>query len=51
MIQTQEYRKKPHFGPNLGLLGPNLSHQLFLKSHIIPVYHPMQFKGKLVNQT
>ena len=25
MIQTQENDKKPHFGPDIGPLGPNLS--------------------------
>ena len=29
MIQTQENGKKPHFGPNLGPLGPNLGRQVF----------------------
>ena len=32
MIQTQENSKKPHFGPNLGPLGPNSCHQIFLKN-------------------
>ena len=29
MIQTQENGKKPYFGPDLGPLGPNSSHQKF----------------------
>ena len=29
MIQTQENDKKPHFGPDLGPLGPNSGHQCF----------------------
>ena len=29
MLQTQENSKKPHFGPDLGPLGPNLGHKSF----------------------
>ena len=29
MLQTQENCGKPHFGPNLGFLGPNMARQLF----------------------
>ena len=29
MIQTQENGEKPHFGPGLGPLGPNLARQIF----------------------
>ena len=29
MIQTQENGKKPHFGPDLGPLGPNSGRQFF----------------------
>ena len=29
MIQTQENGKKPHFGPDLGSLDPNLGHHFF----------------------
>ena len=29
MIQIQENNKKPHFGPDLGLLGINLGHKIF----------------------
>ena len=29
MIQTQENGEKKHFGPDLGLLDPNSSHQIF----------------------
>ena len=28
-IQTQENGEKPHFGPDLGSLGPNSGHQIF----------------------
>ena len=31
MIQTQENGKKPHFGPHLGLMGPNLHCQIFFQ--------------------
>ena len=30
IIQTQENGNKPHFGPNLSPLVPNLGHQIFL---------------------
>ena len=44
MIQTKKKkRQKPHFGPGLGLLDPNLAHNFFffffkagLVSHYIP---------------
>ena len=29
MIQTQENGKKPHFGPDLGLFGPNSGSKFF----------------------
>ena len=29
MIQTQENGKKPHFGPDLGPLGPHLGRQIW----------------------
>ena len=55
MIQTQPNGEKPHFGPDLGPLCPYLGHQdFFVKlvlTNIVPSYHPMQFKGKLMNQT
>ena len=31
MIQTQQNGKKPHFGPDLGLLCPNSGRQIFLQ--------------------
>ena len=31
MIQTQENREKPHFGPNLGPLSPNSSRHIFFQ--------------------
>ena len=30
LIKQEENTGKPHFGPNLGLLGPNLGHKFFL---------------------
>ena len=41
MIQTQENVKKPHFGPDLGPLGPNSDRQFFFKNLGSPVtrYH------------
>ena len=30
MIQTKKKRQKPHFGPGLGLLDPNLAHNFFI---------------------
>ena len=30
MTQTQENGKKPHFGPDLGLFGPNAGRKIFL---------------------
>ena len=38
MIQTQENVKKPHFGPNLVPLDPDLGHQISLfKKLVAPV--------------
>ena len=41
MIQTQESGEKPHFGPNLGSLGPNSGPQFFFKNLPLSVtrYH------------
>ena len=35
MIQTQENGKKPHFGPDLGLLGPNSGRQFFFLKNLL----------------
>ena len=59
MKQTGENGKKPNFGPDFGLLGPNLGPKPFLwvlpllvlVLVIVPSYHSMQLKGKLMNQT
>ena len=38
MIQIQENGKKPHFGPNLGPLDPDLGHEISLfKNLVAPV--------------
>ena len=50
MIQTQENGEKPHFGPDLDPLSSN-SKTKTSSSDIVPIYHPMKFKEKLVNQT
>ena len=31
IIRTQENGEKPHFGPDLGLLGPNFGCQIFFQ--------------------
>ena len=35
MIQTQENCEKPHFGPDLGRLGPNLGRQFLSWSAVM----------------
>ena len=48
---------KPYFGPDLGLLGPNLGHKFFLRFQpnqmldIIPSRNPVQYHGKLMTLT
>ena len=56
--QTWENGKKSNFEPDFGLFDSNLGPQIFYgKFHlcwyldIVPKYHPMQFKQKLMNQT
>ena len=58
MIQTQENRKKSHFGPDLDPLGLYSSHQLFLskiwfrQSLVIMMrYHHVQYQIKLMIQS
>ena len=58
MHQTWENGKKSNFKPDFGLfdsnLGPQIFHgkfHLFWYLDIVPKYHPMQFKQKLMNQT
>ena len=38
MIQTQENREKPHFGSDVGILGPNSGHQNSLDI-MVSYYH------------
>ena len=56
MNQTWENGKKLNFGLDFGLIGPNFCAKIFLwvlliLVVIVPSYHSMQFKGKLMNQT
>ena len=60
MNQTCENYEKPNFGHNFGPLGPPLPPPpiffvCFMSTSseidIVPSYHPMQFPGKLMNQT
>ena len=58
MIQTQKIGKKPHFGLDLGLLGPNSDQQFFLKKiwlhqslDIIVIYRHVQHQKKLIFQS
>ena len=58
MIQTQENGEKPHFGPDLGTLGPNSSHQNFFSKiwfrqslDIMVSYHRVQYTKKLMIQS
>ena len=57
MIQTQENDKKPHFGSDLRLLGPNSSRQIYFSKiwlhqtlDIIVSYHHVQYQKKLTIQ-
>ena len=57
MIQTQENGKKPHFGPDLGPLGPNLSHEVYFSKIWLGYglnmvsYHHVQYQKKLMIQS
>ena len=58
MIQTQENDKEPHFGPNLGSLDPNSSHQFFFSKiwlcqslDIMVSSHHVQYQKKLMIQS
>ena len=37
MIQIQENNEKPHFGPDLGLMDPNLGRNFFFKNLTVSV--------------
>ena len=51
MAQTLKNGKKTHFRPDLDQI--RVAELFFTKLvvDIVPSYHPMQFKGKLINQT
>ena len=58
MIQTQENGEKPHFGPDLGPLGPNSGHQKFFSNiwlgqslDIMFSYYHAQCQKKLTIQS
>ena len=51
-------KRKPNFGPNFGLFGPNLGPKivfrgfyLYLMLDFVASYHCMQFQGKRMIQT
>ena len=52
LIQTQENDKKPHFGPDLGPLGPNSDGQIYFSKiwlqslDIMFRYHHVQYQKK-----
>ena len=50
--------KKTHFQPHFGLFSKNLGPQnyfcefyLYYNLEVVPIYHHVQFKGELINQT
>ena len=58
MNQSQENGEKPHFGFNLGPLGPNSCQNFFLKKiwlrqslDIMVSYHHVQYQKKLMIQS
>ena len=58
MIQTQEISKKPHFGPDLGQLGPICAtkfcfSKIWLRQSldIMASYHHVQHQKKLIIQS
>ena len=53
----KKWQKKLNFGPNFGRFGKKLSPQNFLQvlpqlvvKQVVPRYHPLQFKGRVMNQ-
>ena len=53
IIRTQENGEKRHFGPDLGLLGPNLGCEIFFSKIGLPQsldimvsYHHVQYQKK-----
>ena len=57
LIKQEENAEKPHFGPDLGLLGHNLGHKFFLRFQLyqmldnVPSCNPVQYQEKLLMQT
>ena len=58
MIQTQENGEKPHFGLDLGPLGPNSGGESFISKiwlhqslDIMVSYHHVQYQEKLMIQS
>ena len=49
IIQTQENSEKPHFGPDLGLLGPNSVHIFFF--FFFPKNLVTRYNGQLSSHT
>ena len=55
LIKQEENAEKPHFGTNLGLLGPNLGPKIFFwmfqfyfMLHIVPNCNHVQYQAKLM---
>ena len=53
LIKLEENAGKPHFGTDLGLLGPNLDHNFFLRFQLLDCtkLQCVQYQGKLKMQT
>ena len=57
MNQTLENYEKPKFGPDFGAFSPIWAPKFFRELYvywyidIVPIYHLMQFPGKLMNRT
>ena len=58
MSQCRDISRKPNFGPNLGLNGPNLGRKFFFQPQdhpclldIMSVYHNMQNQKNVIIQT
>ena len=46
MLESEKNTEKPHFGPDLGLQGPNLSRKLFFKvSALLDVRHGLKLQS------
>ena len=58
LIQTQENGEKPHFGSDLGTLGPNSGREKFFSEiwlcqslDVMVSYHLVQYQKKLMIQS